>query len=1188
MEKKKWSKNKIVLIIIIVLSLLALVFAVSFGLIRNNTHNNEIQLKDSFGKINLTINETYFETKSSNINLSGTVTLDKNLSGTVYIRYNTYAEEDYNLSNSIFTGETIANDKVWELNKVHVLPGNSKVVISVTIGEVVEEQIIDVYYDQGDPYFEVSEEHIKYDEDLKQKYVNNTISVFASDDITEDELIAILKEFGGEIVGRLDKIYDVKFNDEYTLDEINSICNELQQFDEIFFAHPNYINNLTTNSDVRNSTIAYKTWEETGDWGFEAIEVPSAYNYKQRFSNINIAVVDDGFDLKHEDLKDILTPSTDWMETINDYKYWDEENKKEVVSSHGTHVVGIIGANSDNKGITGIVDNVNIIYNDWRPNKTDDKQTWEEETRILSSLWYSVRSGAKIINYSVGSSMEIKYTEFLNNFNSNRATINQPQEWKDEQAKIASYYILSLLRDGYDFLIVHSSGNGAKVFVENESWEIIAVDATNNGIWSCITEDNIIGSATEQEKQDILDRIIIVGNAKKNLDGNYQQATDSNGGERVDICAPGTNIFSTTVNDCYGLMSGTSMAAPHVTGVCGLVWSVNPSFTGAEVKEIVCNYTSITVHDNPDGKHPLENTYPMVNAKLAVEEAIRRTDKAGTISGFVKDSTTDKAIEGVQISAEVGNAKRNVLTDANGNFKIDLPEGECELVFEYNGYVTKKVTAISEKNVSTMLLDTVYLTPTTNLMGYVIEKETDKPIEDASILLQQIDEGGMIVGEITCSTDANGQFSVNIPVGTYTYTINKLVMFDELYETATGTVTVEKADGNILGTVYLNPKHKIIELKDYLGKNIETETSKIDGMEKVDVSYGSQYENDYLTFCSEPFSSIISFVSIDKTCNYSIFNICIGDDFKTECDKLQEDNWQIVDNGKDESGIIENVYLKKDEFEIRIYAKNNIVTSINCWQLIDYITVNTSLTVEQAENILQKAHEIVVKWLGGAGYSPSQTIKVGQYDYGLVPYTHVEMKTEICSVFHHYYYEDLFEAFYTEQNGKLYYKIGGFGIEGLYSCTAGNLKMSNSDALFTMHTVYYDALGGTQQDEQAKEIQFEFVREDGKWVIKEINGEYLESNYWLFPSLRFIENDNLILPTNGMTVPQEAVLDSFGSEDGMSVNMRTGPGTNNSIIKKIPDNSKVYVCGTSEEYPDWVFVCYLGDFGWTIKSCIFY
>ena len=99
-------------------------------------------------------------------------------------------------------------------------------------------------------------------------------------------------------------------------------------------------------------------------------------------------------------------------------------------------------------------------------------------------------------------------------------------------------------------------------------------------------------------------------------------------------------------------MSGTSMSAPIVTAVASLVWSVNPGFSGTEVKEIVCTSTDSLAEINTSVPYMYDDLelmdYPMVNAKLSVEEAVRRTyPSTGTVSGKINGNAAEIVFDGV-------------------------------------------------------------------------------------------------------------------------------------------------------------------------------------------------------------------------------------------------------------------------------------------------------------------------------------------------------------------------------------------------------------------------------------------------------------------------------------------------------------------------------------------------------------
>ncbi|MBI3871874.1 MAG: S8 family serine peptidase [candidate division Zixibacteria bacterium] len=76
----------------------------------------------------------------------------------------------------------------------------------------------------------------------------------------------------------------------------------------------------------------------------------------------------------------------------------------------------------------------------------------------------------------------------------------------------------------------------------------------------------------------------------------------SNYGGPVDICAPGSNIISTVSNHYvpgYAIYNGTSMAAPHVVGLVGLLRSMNPALTRQEVFDLI-----ESTADNIDAENP--------------------------------------------------------------------------------------------------------------------------------------------------------------------------------------------------------------------------------------------------------------------------------------------------------------------------------------------------------------------------------------------------------------------------------------------------------------------------------------------------------------------------------------------------------------------------------------------------------
>ena len=563
------------------------------------------------------------------------------------------------------TVQSVSNSKSVEANKTKSVSAEKENAKTVKI----DANNIAQFEDKDDVFYEPEEESISTLED-STTYINDAITVFFSDDATLLDKKKVVKALDGEIVGKVDFMneYEIKIerSDFY---EINNLCDELMENDKVEFASCSLTEKITPDY-VPNDPWNLTDWDDDAlnrrslysNWWIKATDTDKAWDYDEYFSDIDVGIVDSGFDPTHEDLEGKIVFPNEFFEKNNAPSY------------HGNHVAGIIGATQDNeKGLTGIVRDGKLVCIDWQANE-EQGQKWNNSARIMTGFVNAVRAGAKVVNFSLGSSGTIKNG------------IDRLQIVKDTQGKFNSYYIAKMLQRGYDFICCQSAGNG----VYKDDKFAYAVDASNNGTFCPITVDNAVKTVKGVTPQEIVDRIIIVAAAKFTGFNTYEQADFSNGGSQVSICAPGYDIYSTyykgdgkDYNYCsYAYLNGTSMAAPIVTGIASLVWSVNPSFTGAQVKHFVCDEenTKYEVADSSSELHLPTGTMRMVNAQLAVEAAIKECENYGTVTGRLEWAkiTPSKVIDCTITSKETGMVYR-LMTDTAGNFNAKLPAGSYTL-----------------------------------------------------------------------------------------------------------------------------------------------------------------------------------------------------------------------------------------------------------------------------------------------------------------------------------------------------------------------------------------------------------------------------------------------------------------------------------------------------------------------------
>ncbi len=477
-------------------------------------------------------------------------------------------------------------------------------------------------------------------------FVNDKLAVFVNSEMKFADRLNLLTNCGGIISGWCmpTDLFVITYS-TMTYEQAVEKCKKLESLNGVELAVPVMASKTETNKtpadkfDSENE--ADFDWNEVipsgSNWWLEAIDARQAWDYYDYFSTVNIGILDSGFDTEHPELSGkIFFPD-------------DRQARRNVAHSHGTHVAGIVSANHNGAGVAGICDDARLICVDWMP---DFLQFWNTDISILFGFSSLVKAGAKAVNLSLGSSGS-KTDDSMGLFEAVFETA------------ITSYMMASLLSKGYDFIAVQSAGNG--------DYYGDPMDAKYNGHFCALNENNIFVGSKKVSADDILDRIIIVASATNNEDGTFTQSSFTNVGSVVSLAAPGEDIFSSSL-DGYEYMSGTSMAAPVVTAVASLVWSVNPSFTGPEVKDIITSSTDSVadIFTEWDYYYDVETMeYPMVNAKLAVEEAIRRSySTVGTVSGKIIGNAEEIVYNGVS---------HTVFADGTYSFVAAEGAGEAEI-----------------------------------------------------------------------------------------------------------------------------------------------------------------------------------------------------------------------------------------------------------------------------------------------------------------------------------------------------------------------------------------------------------------------------------------------------------------------------------------------------------------------------
>jgi hypothetical protein len=325
---------------------------------------------------------------------------------------------------------------------------------------------------------------------------------------------------------------------------------------------------------------------QTGGTSDADIDALEAWEIETGNQDIVVAIIDSGIDYTHPDLVNKIWTNEDEIPDngidddnngyIDDYHGYDFKNNDADMldeHGHGTVIAGVIGAETNNDiGIAGICWDCKIMPLKYWNTDSRNEIYIDRIGNILEAVEYAVDNGADVISMSYGTT----------------------EEWfTQEEYNLANDTLNYAISKGCVLVSIAGNENGSDPFYPGAFENVICVAGTDHN-------DNRMDYQYPPHGQIVI----------------------SNYGEWVDVAAPGEEIYTTSPTyDCvitdlgrehdYTLMSGTSLAVPHVSGLAALLLSRDSTLTPEEVKTLIC--------ENVD---PYDSEYDLGSGRINAYKAL--------------------------------------------------------------------------------------------------------------------------------------------------------------------------------------------------------------------------------------------------------------------------------------------------------------------------------------------------------------------------------------------------------------------------------------------------------------------------------------------------------------------------------------------------------------------------------------
>lgn len=329
---------------------------------------------------------------------------------------------------------------------------------------------------------------------------------------------------------------------------------KLKAMDEVKLA----FSNTMFSSEYKASDPAFSDAKKS--WYFETVQAYKAWDITRGSADVIVAVVDNGFDLNHPEIKDKIVSPYDITTGESRVTPCGGEGNE-----HGTHVAGTaVGSGNNGQGLCGIAPECKLM-----PIKIADEYGNMQTISVVAGILYAIHHNAKVVNLSLGTyfgedilSMPLSEQNQL----AHNEYPDEAQFWND------------LFQFGLDE-------------------DIVLVIAAGN--------QNIITGIDPFARSP---KTLTVSAYQK---GGKPKAEFSNHGEYATISAPGVDIYSSVPGAKFEYLDGTSMASPIVAGAAALMRSAHPHIKAEDIVAILKKTAK-----------PL-NSNPQIGPLLQIEDALK-------------------------------------------------------------------------------------------------------------------------------------------------------------------------------------------------------------------------------------------------------------------------------------------------------------------------------------------------------------------------------------------------------------------------------------------------------------------------------------------------------------------------------------------------------------------------------------